>query len=294
MSMDVRSRRSAFLAIAASLLAAASFGLGGHAGAAGGLSNTSSDVPASTGPSGVPEVNTAAEAQALGGLVPDVVEEIPQHLTIQNSQQRESLRYSTTHWNFGDGPLEIAGGGRVDSCVIDGVAYEQCTYATQNIRNAAGDLVATHPAGVALFHPAHNHWHQNGVAFFAIRASLHGDPIGPTGVKTTFCLVDVEYADQKTRGSDRGYFECNGDLQGISVGWGDEYHHSTQGQELDITGLPAGEYYLTHDADPDNHWLETDEVAQRSWVKFRLSRKGANPEVTVLDSSGYEGNTSNK
>ncbi len=281
MATNVRACRPPFLATVASLLVAAAFGVGAHVDAAG-------------EPSGVSEVSTAAEAQALGGRLPDIVEEIPQHLSIQNAQQRESLRYSTTHWNFGVGPLEVAGGGRVDACVIDGVAYEQCTFATQNIRNAAGELVATHPAGVAIFHPEHNHWHQNGVAFFAVRSSLDGDPIGPTGVKTTFCLVDVEYADQGTKGSTREYWECNGDLQGISVGWGDEYHHSTQGQELDITGLPTGEYYLTHDADPDNHWLETDDVAQRSWVKFRLSRKGANPEVTVLDSSGYEGNTSNK
>lgn len=288
-----RSRRSSLLAIVASLLALSSFAVGSHVDAAGGRSRTRSDVPAAQS-SSVPVVETAAQAQAVGGMLPDIIEEIPQHLAIQNTQQREYLRYSTTHWNFGDGPLEILGGGQVSSCEIDGVAYEQCTHATQNIRDAAGEVVATHPAGVAVFHPEHNHWHQNGVAFFAIRESLAGAPIGQTGVKTTFCLVDVEYADKKTRGSERVYWECNGDLQGISVGWGDEYHHSTQGQKLDITGLPTGEYYLTHDADPDNHWLETDDVAQRSWVRFRLSRKGANPEVTVLDSSGYEGNTSNK
>jgi hypothetical protein len=290
----IRKRRSALLSVIASVIAVVSFGIGGHARAAGGLSSAASDAPPVLGPSGVPEVETAAEARALGGMLPDVVEETPQHLSIQNTRQREFLRYSTTHWNFGDGPLEIAGGGRVDACVIEGVAYPQCTIAQQNIRNRDGELVATHPAGVAIFHPEHNHWHQNAVAFFAIRSSLDGTEIGPAGVKTTFCLVDVEYADKKTRGSERAYWECNGDLQGISVGWGDEYHHSTQGQELDITGLPAGDYYLTHDADPDNHWLETDDVGQRSWVKFRLSRKGANPEVTVLESFGYEGNTSNK
>jgi hypothetical protein len=291
-SMPLSRRLFTVGAIVTSIVATSAIAGGGYASAGAGLSKTSAEVGAATS-SGVPQVDSAAEAEALGGVLPDIVEEIPQHLNIQNTQQREFLRYSTTHWNFGAGPLEIQGGGRVAACQIDGVAYDQCTHATQNVRNAAGDLVATHPAGVSIFHPAHNHWHQNGVAMFAVRASLEGPAIGATGYKTTFCLVDLDKLGG-TKGSERVYWECNGDLQGISSGWGDEYHHSTQGQELDVTGLPAGEYYLTHDADPDQHWLESSDVDNRSWVKFRLSRKGANPEVTVIDSFGFEGNTSNK
>jgi hypothetical protein len=277
------------LAIVAAVIVAASLGQGATVLAAG-LSNTKPDIPTGSAPD-VPVVNNADEARALGGVLPDVIEEIPQHLQIQNTGQREFLRYSTTHWNFGDGPLEILGGGQVAACVIDGVPYAQCTYATQLIRSAAGDVVAQHPAGVAFFHPEHNHWHQNGVAFFAIRAALGGPPVGPTGYKTTFCLVDVDKYGVTPKS--RTYFECNGALQGISVGWGDEYHQSTPGQELDVTGLPSGDYYLTHDADPDQHWVESNEDDNRSWVKFRLSRKGANPEVTILDSNGFQGNTSN-
>ena len=67
-----------------------------------------------------------------------------------------------------------------------------------------------------------------------------------------------------------------------------------QGQDLDITGLPAGIYYLTQDADPDNHWLETRDDNNRSWVKFALTRHGANPGITILETYGYFGNTSNK
>ena len=54
------------------------------------------------------------------------------------------------------------------------------------------------------------------------------------------------------------------------------------------------DYYLTFDADPSQHWLETDDNNNRSWVKFRLQRKGANASVTVLEEFGYPGNTSNK
>jgi hypothetical protein len=236
----------------------------------------------------------AARPTSSSGLLPDIIDEIPKHLSIQNTKQREYLRFSTTHWNFGAGPLQVRGGGQVAGCVLEGRSYDACTFATQEILDGAGNIVGTHPAGVAVFHPEHNHWHQNAVANFAIRPAPDADPVGGSTLKTTFCLIDLDKSDLVKRNSERVYWECNSDLQGISPGWGDEYHHSTEGQELDITGLPSGVYYLTQDADPDQHWLESDETNNRAWVKFRLSRQGANPEVSVLDSNGYEGNTSNK
>src|SRR5215207_9883869 len=47
-------------------------------------------------------VGTPAPAPAAtgGAQFPDIVEEIPKHLGIQNIQQHEVLRFSTTHWNF--------------------------------------------------------------------------------------------------------------------------------------------------------------------------------------------------
>src|SRR6266516_2765429 len=130
---------------------------------------------------------------------PDVVEEVPSHLQIQNDHQREWLRFSTTHINLGPGNLQIRGGGQIAPCTIDGIAYDQCTVATQEILDSAGNVVLTHPAGVAFFHPEHNHWHQSAVAAFKITT---GDPASPggcsqaacgpeiaTGVKITFCFV---------------------------------------------------------------------------------------------------------
>jgi hypothetical protein len=131
-----------------------------------------------------PIVTSAEDAQALGGLLPDIIDEIPKHLSVQNTRQREWLRFSTTHWNFGDGALQVRGGGQEVPCVIEGVSTV-CTAAMQEI------------------------------------------------------------------------------------------------------------YYLTFDADPSQHWLETDDTNNRSWTKFRLERKGANASITVLEEYGHPGNTSN-
>ena len=241
----------------------------------------------------------AAKTPAPMPVYPDVVEELPSHLQIQNDHQREWLRFSTTHINFGPGPLQIRGGGQIAPCTIDGIAYDQCTVATQEILDSSGNVVLTHPAGVAFFHPEHNHWHQSGVAEFKI---MLGDPVFGTeiarGVKITFCFVDVVFTGvtgTEKKALPRNYFECNGDFQGLSVGWADEYHQSTPLQELEVTGLPEGDYYLTHRADPDDHWLEgpstssPGELNNFTWVKFHLSRTGANPEITILDHSPCTG-----
>jgi hypothetical protein len=240
-----------------------------------------------------PLVTSARDAQALGGLLPDIIEEVPQHLSVQNSHQREFLRFSTTHWNFGDGPLQVRGGGQEAACVVEGISTV-CTFAMQEILDASGRIVAVHPAGVALFHPEHNHWHQSEVATFAVREALDGPPVGSTQLKTTYCLIDLDKSDLVHVNKTKVYWDCDAVLQGISVGYGDAYHHSTEGQELDITGLETGVYYLTFDADPAHHWLETDDTNNRGWARFRLDRKGANASVTVLETFGDPGNTSNK
>jgi len=227
----------------------------------------------------------AAEICAAGPpRYPDIIEQIS-HLQIQNEHQREMLRFSTTHINIGVGPLQVRGGGQIAPCVIDGVALAQCTISTQEILDAAGNIVLTHPAGVAFFHPQHNHWHQSSVALFEVRIGAVNGPAVSAGTKTTFCLVDNDQTLLVKKGSSRAYFDCNAELQGISVGWSDDYHQSTEGQELDITGAPEGIYYLIHYADPDNHWLETDEYNNLAWVKFSLSRKSANPKITILEQS---------
>ncbi|HVE48065.1 MAG TPA: lysyl oxidase family protein [Casimicrobiaceae bacterium] len=225
-----------------------------------------------------------SSSRAGAPLYPDIVEQIS-HLQIQNEHKREMLRFSTTHINIGDGPLQVRGGGQIAPCFVDGVAYAQCTHSTQEVLDADGNIVLTHPAGVAVFHPDHNHWHQSSVAQFQIRLGALDGPVWSAGTKITFCLVDNDQTVLVKKGSSRGYFECNAELQGISVGWGDNYHQSTEGQELDITGAPEGVYFLTHLADPDNHWLETDEFNNFAWVKFHLGRRGANPKVTILEQS---------
>jgi hypothetical protein len=241
-------------------------------------------------------------AASVGGLCPDITEEAPAHLNIQRAHGREVLRFTSTHWNEGAGPLQIRGGGETEPCVIEegGTLIDSiCTFSTQEILDASRTVVHSQPAGVALFHPEHNHWHQDNVADFVLRAgSLDGEVVGQA-TKVTYCLIDYD-AGGNGLTAEKFYFECNADLQGISVGFGDEYHHATHGQEIDITTIPPGIYYLTHEADPTGKWLELDDDNNTSWVRFEIRRDSGsgNASLTELGTSACTGlacgNTSNR
>lgn len=243
----------------------------------------------------------AALSATVDARCPDITEEAPRHLNVQRAQQQEWLRFSSTHWNDGSGPLQIRGGGQTGPCQVEeaGTLLDTvCTFSTQEVLNGAGQVVYTQPAGVALFHPTHNHWHQDKVADFVLRAgSLDGAVVGQA-TKVTYCLIDFDAPNGLK--STKTYTDCNAELQGISVGYGDEYHHQTHGQEIEITTLPAGLYYLTHEADPSNKWLELSDSNNASWVKFQLRRDSGsgNGNVSLLAESPCSGlacgNTSNR
>jgi hypothetical protein len=59
-----------------------------------------------------------------------------------------------------------------------------------------------------------------------------------------------------------------------------------------LTGVLRTCHYLTHQADPDNHWLEgpastsPGELNNFTWLKFHLDRgSGSSPSITELAAS---------
>lgn len=257
--------------------------------------------------------STLLAALPAPALLPDIVDAPPSHLQVVNAHQEEVIRFTTEHINIGVGPLQVRSDSTVGACVVDGTYYDQCTAASQEVLDENGNVVYQQLAGYAVFHPEHNHWHQNGVAdFILLEGSLEGVDVNAalqdgtidaltvaSAPKTTYCLIDYDKTELVHRNNERTYFDCNGDLQGISVGWSDEYHHSTHGQELVITGLADGIYSLLYVADPLDHWVELDETNNWSWSTFSLSRKGANAKISEIAHSACEegitcGSSSNK
>ncbi len=69
--------------------------------------------------------------------------------------------------------------------------------------------------------------------------------------------------------------------EGISAGFGDVYGAYLEGQEIDITGVPAGEYVLLHRVNPRRRVLEERYDNNVSCVALTLAwPAGAAPELS--------------
>ena len=218
---------------------------------------------------------------AGAGLLPDLRTVVPKHLQLVNDHKREMLRFSNGIANTGDGPWRMRPLFPLPSDT------SQTQDAIQEILDVNGNIVESKDVSQFQFHPEHNHWHINGVALFEIRQGSSSGPIfGANSLKTTFCLIDWYKLDDNSPTTERIYFDCNGSYQGISVGWADQYHQSTEGQRLDITGAPPGRYYLVSTANPDGNFLEKDTANNAAWVAFDLTRDSSgNPKIEIVGHS---------
>ena len=235
------------------------------------------------------------------GLLPDLQTVVPTQLKIQNSHQREILRFSNGIANRGAGDLRLrpepVPGGineTTDGCqeILDAPAF--------GLANPEEHIVSQHLASTFEYHPGHNHWHLGDVALFEIRLAKHNDT-GTGGkygkvfnndrgdsvsFKSTFCLIDWYRLEANSPTSQRTYFACEASFQGIAPGWVDQYHQSTEGQQLDVTGAPEGVYYLVSTANPSGAFLETDLTNNTAWTSFELSRDSkGNPKIKIISNS---------
>ena len=237
-------------------------------------------------------------ATAIGGktpapgataLLPDLQTAVPHKFTVQNQQQRETLRFSNLIGNAGAGDMRLHPETDLATNVTTGY---------QDLLDASGNVVESRPVSEFVFHPAHHHWHITEVALFEIRLALDNGTRGQYGavfanqsIKTTFCLIDWIKLEGNSPTGDRHYFECAPDaLQGISAGWGDQYHHSLEGQELVIDGAKPGIYYLVSIANPRGNFIETDKTNNTAWTSFRLTRDSqGNAKITEVSHSPCSG-----
>jgi hypothetical protein len=238
--------------------------------------------------------------QCAGGLLPDLQPVVPHHLQIQNTGGREYLRLDNGIANVGAGPWHLH-----PETVIAGETGT--TTAMQDIWDKVGgpsDPTASIVCSVATtefeFHPAHNHWHIGSVARFSVQVATDdgtGGAIGAVYVndlgvaqsfKTTFCLIDWIKIEDNSKTPERTYWACDrtAPYQGVSVGWIDQYHHSLEGQEIDLTGAPVGTYYLTVDVNDEDLFVESDTTNDLAWVSFSVRRDSkGNPKISLISHS---------
>lgn len=215
------------------------------------------------------------------GLLPDLQTVVPSQLQVTGAKGTTPaflLRFTNAIGNLGAGVLQMRN-----------VSDATTTYGYQEVLNASGAVTQSILASTFAFHPAHNHWHIDAVADYSLRSGSVTGPVVVQTTKVTFCMIDVERILGKAASGPRHYVGCNAVLQGITNGWADEYVRSLPGQELVITGLAAGLYYLVSTSDPLNKFLESNDANNVAWVSFQLSYSGTTPAVTEVSHSPCEG-----
>ena len=188
---------------------------------------------------------------------------------------RTHLRLSNATANIGLGKLYLYG------------VYPPNADSTQDVRQRVWRTDHTHfdrDAGTFVFHPQHHHVHFEDWAIYRLRAVTSGGGVGAIvaeGTKTSFCILDGIVHDNTLPGysSTPEFVSCGFGVQGISVGWADIYTKNLEGQNIDITDLPPGQYWLESEADPLNHVLETNETNNIARIPITIGNSGGiNPD----------------
>ena len=226
----------------------------------------------------------AAFAAGLGGVEPTPAAASPQSLypdlyplaatdfrfdtvTI-NGEQRTVLRFSTTSANGGDGPLDLWADPEI---IVQNGSQKQKVYQRVLLADGTWETLAS-PAGTFIYHDGHNHTHFQGYAIYDLHRPNDRENVRAHGAKTTFCIMDTTRIDRKLPGAPKRavYRTCGGEVQGMSVGWGDKYSYYLDGQWVDVTDLVQNnadgandrDYVLTIEVDPvggDGEIKETTE-----------------------------------
>ena len=108
------------------------------------------------------------------------------------------------------------------------------------------------------YHDCHGHRHMHGYAAYELRY-LNGT-LATTGTKQGFCLLDNRRMHPSAR--DTPSYTCA--LQGLSSGWADIYARTVDGQWIDVTGLPEGDYILRVTINSENTLPEVLDVHPNS------------------------------
>ena len=184
---------------------------------------------------------------------------------------------SVTLVDYPDDSCEV-----VENLIVPGTR-KIVNFATTARNIGVADLLLGDPAGNPLFTPGvcHRHNHFNNFAFFRVRNSA-GEYVA-IGNKVGFCLEDTGRFNGAA--NPNPIFTCG--FQGLQAGWSDIYAWHLPGQWVDITGVPAGNYILEQQINP-NHTLEESDYGNNvTDVPFTIPPFSNNDFVNATP-IGYE------
>jgi hypothetical protein len=202
------------------------------------------------------------------------------------SRGRYKLGFVSAVDNIGRGPVWIVSSRSSTA--------ELVMRATQRVLLRGGGYRAYKGAGILRYThtPEHSHWHYQRFERYELRRS--GDfAVVARDHKTGFCLADhygyaaarvgIRHPRPRFLGScERGNTRALFVEQGSSVGFTDRYPANYHGQNVDITGVPAGTYWLVHRANPFGGIRELTRANDNASVLVRIAWPGGHGHTPTL------------
>ena len=231
----------------------------------------------------------ATSAPTGAQRLPDLVQETPTGLVITRAgtgaRASYLLGFRSAVSNVGDGPLIINGhrpGVQASTMVADQVIERDG--APQEVVPGAGQLRY-------VISPDHRHWHLLGFDRYELRRA--GQLVAAVrDQKTGFCLGDRYAVTERpasaapkavyTSRCGLGEPQLFGVQEGISVGYGDDYKASLEGQYLRLTGLAAGRYVLVHQVNADRRLHELSYTNNAASLLLELRWRHRQPMVRII------------
>ena len=229
----------------------------------------------------------APAGSAVRPLLPDLDQEAPYSLALTRRAGRLLLAFGSATNNVGAGPLTVAGRR---------AAARPAMRTWQVISRSDGSRVRRDLGTLLRYEraPTHEHWHLHAFARYELRS-----PARPRVVirsqKAGFCLGDRYDADPTTRlpreprrprwthHCGLGQVGATRMLEGISVGYGDDYAPGLEGQHVDVTSVRAGRYLLVHRSNPRGLIRELDTTNNAASVLLELRRPATGrPRFRIL------------
>jgi glucose/arabinose dehydrogenase len=219
---------------------------------------------------------TSTGQQAGTPVLPDLIVWQAQlrDARIVNSGGEKRLNFSNGAVNLGPGTLDLYGVVQPDGTTF---GYQR----VWNNNNTFTDYLA----GTFSFpgHGTHTHWHFDNFANYYLRAATgtNGDTVGAilkSSDKVSFCVTEGTAYDLSLPGAPQfAVHSCSN--QGISVGWADIYDRGIEGQDIIITGVADGVYWLETVVDPSNLLREINDANNADRIKIRITGN----TVTILN-----------
>lgn len=217
-------------------------------------------------------VPTSTEDLFADRLLPDLQTRPPTELRLlyNPNSGRALIRFTNSIWNSGPGSLELIG--------IPNLAQEQIRV-VQRVFSSDPEIFDEYDVGEFIFHDQHHHWHLEQFAVYevwSVDEAGYLKALVSSGSKVSWCVMDEyrtenELADEVV--SKRPiYTNCEGDIQGLSVGWIDVYEYYLPGQWVEVNPLEDGLYALVSTVDPD-HLLYEENIHNNAAMTYFAIRE---------------------